>query len=354
MLLLVHRGPRIAARCDHPAIIATSADMANVLDRVALAAPRDVTVLIRGETGVGKELVARALHVESGREGEFVAVNCSALSDGVLHSELFGHARGAFSGARDSRPGLVATAAGGTLFLDEIGDASPALQASMLRLLEQREYRAVGSDAVHRTDTRFVTATHVDLRAAVMAGRFRADLLNRLERWNIDVPALRFRRQDVLPLAHHFARRLTGGAVLLSRQLAFALLRYDWPGNVRELQAVMEQAVVAAPGATALDLDAQLADKLQSRSPFAYPVHATQPTLEDDTLPPPQKPAQLPPPKRRPPVRRPAPSELRARFQQLECNARRLAAELNIGRTTLYRWFLDAGIDIRELRSAGG
>jgi transcriptional regulator with PAS, ATPase and Fis domain len=175
IMLLAHHGPRfVPAPRGHDEIVGIGAACARIHHRIALAAPKDVTVLIRGETGVGKELVARAIHRESGRTGPFVALNCGSIADGVLQSELFGHARGSFSGAVAAREGLVASANEGTLFLDEIGDASPSFQATLLRLLEQREYRPMGSNEQLRSTARFVAATHVALDEAVDAGRFRA------------------------------------------------------------------------------------------------------------------------------------------------------------------------------------
>jgi transcriptional regulator with PAS, ATPase and Fis domain len=328
-LLLAHRPPPYVTPPAHAEIVGVSAACGRVLHRIAVGAPKDVVVLIRGETGVGKELVARAIHAQSGREGAFVAVNCSAIADGVVHSELFGHARGAFSGAVTAREGLVAAAEGGTLLLDEIGDASPNLQATLLRLLEQREYREVGSNQLCASTARFVAATNVDLDRAVTAGRFRADLLGRLDRWVIDVPPLRQRREDVVPLALHFARRMLGRQARLSRSLAHALLLYDWPANVRELESVVEGLVMQAGDADTLTLDDELAARLETDEPA---------------------PDAAPMSRRGVRRARPSPEALHARFVELGYNASALALEFGIGRTTLYRWFREAGFDVRDLR----
>ena len=303
-----------------------SAALGRVMHRVSVASPRPVTVLIAGETGVGKELVARALHDKSGREGPFLSVNCSAISDGVLHSELFGHARGAFSGAGSERPGLVRSAAGGTLFLDEIGDASPALQASLLRLLEQGEYRPVGSDRNDKSDVRVVAATHVDLSEAVERGDFRRDLHARLRRWVIDVPPLRQRREDVLAIARHFVRQVAGERIALSRRFMQALLLHDWPDNVRELHAVIEESVLMRGDR----------EELEPGDSFTATLRPLEPSL---------------PTPRSPPVRRPSPKKLEERYLALGCRANALADELGIGRTTLYRWCRELGVDLTAIRA---
>jgi sigma-54 dependent transcriptional regulator, acetoin dehydrogenase operon transcriptional activator AcoR len=334
VLLLVQRGPRFIPRHRHAEIVGVGPSCARVLHRIALAAPTDTGVLIRGETGVGKELVARAVHAQSGRAGRFVAVNCSALPDGVVQSELFGHAKGAFSGATAARDGLVAAAANGTLFLDEIGDASPLLQSTLLRLLEQREYREVGSNTTQIATARVVMATNVALEQAVDEGRFRADLLGRITRWTIDVPPLREHLEDVIPLALHFAARRAGLAVKLSRSFAHALLRHDWPANVRELQSVVEQTLLAKGAAEPLTLDDDLATRLAA---------------------PPARPSVAPPSPVRRGVRRvrPSPVELEERFKALGQNASALAAELGVGRTTVYRWIREAGLEMGDLREEG-
>jgi two-component system response regulator HydG len=221
--------------------------LAQLVERVAAA---QAPVLLRGESGTGKELVARAIHVEGPRrERPFVAVNCTALPETLLESELFGHVRGAFTGATAARRGLFVEADGGTLLLDEIGDMAPALQAKLLRALEEGEVRAVGADGVRRVDVRVIAATHVDLEARVKEGKFRADLFYRLNVVPVTVPPLRERLEDVPLLAAHFlerARQRNPGSPVraLSDELVAALSRHDWPGNVRELENLVERLVI--------------------------------------------------------------------------------------------------------------
>jgi propionate catabolism operon transcriptional regulator len=349
VLLLVHRGPVLMPRVSHPELVGLGAAHVRLIHRIALAAPQATTVLVRGETGVGKELVARAIHRESGRKGRFIAVNCGALSDGVLLSELFGHTRGAFTGA-EGREGLVAAAEGGTLFLDEIGDASPALQAALLRLLEQREYREVGSTEARRASARFVLATHVALEEAVTQRRFRADLLGRVARFAIDVSPLRERREDIVPLARAFATRALGRPAALARSLAQALLAYGFPGNVRELGAMIDELALAQRDAKTLTLDDALAARLDAPPPSLAPQSLRAPPTGPTTM------TVIPKPRpSRSVVRERPPLEaLILRFRELGSNAKALADELGVGRTTLYRWFHEAGLDLRELREPEG
>jgi DNA-binding NtrC family response regulator len=233
--------------------------MRDVLGEAESLAPYgDVSVLIGGESGTGKELVARFLHQRSPRAGRaFVAVNAAAIPDTLLESELFGHARGAFTGAQFSRKGLVEEADSGTLFLDEVGDLSPRAQAILLRAVQEREYRRVGDASSRRSDFRLVTATHKNLDAEVAAGRFRHDLLFRVAR--IHLPALRERPEDILPLARFFlaarASRLGVDAKRLTCEAGRALTAHHWPGNVRELENELTQALVRARGALAIDLE---------------------------------------------------------------------------------------------------
>ena len=219
--------------------------------------------MIRGESGTGKELLARSLHDLSARaEGLFVAVNCAALPESLLESELFGHVKGAFTGADRDRPGRVRQAAGGTLFLDEIGDISLAVQVKLLRFLQEREYTPVGHDRVQKADVRVVVATHRDLAALVEAETFREDLFYRLNVINLDLPPLRDRREDIPELAAHFlnryADRYQRPARTFSAEAMAGLISRDYRGNVRELENVIEQAVVMTRGEVvhAVDLPA--------------------------------------------------------------------------------------------------
>jgi two-component system, NtrC family, response regulator AtoC len=229
-------------------ILGSSQPVRRLCDLVGRAATSDATVLITGESGSGKDLVARALHERGPRQGgPFVALNCAAISEQLLESELFGHKRGAFTDARENRPGLLVQAGGGTLFLDEVGDMPPGMQAKLLRMLETRTMRPVGSDTEVPINVRFVAATNRDLESDVEEGRFRRDLFFRINVIQIAVPPLRTRGNDVLLLAQHFLERAatrSGKAVAgFTSGAAQRLLAYSWPGNVRELSNAVERAV---------------------------------------------------------------------------------------------------------------
>ncbi len=232
-------------------LVSSSEAMRQVFKRIGLVAGSDATVLILGETGTGKELVARSLHRSSARAGKpFVAVNCAAIPADLMESELFGHIKGAFTGAVADRIGRFREAEGGTLFLDEIGDMPLSTQAKILRVLQEREISPVGASGVLSVDVRVVAATHHDLPAAVKAGRFREDLWYRLQVVPLTLPPPRERLGDVLPLAEHFLRLIGGGAPKrLSAAAARLLLAHGWPGNVRELRNAMERAALLSHGA---------------------------------------------------------------------------------------------------------
>jgi DNA-binding NtrC family response regulator len=234
-----------------PGFIGASRAMQEVYDLIRRAATASFPVLISGESGTGKELVARAVHSVSGRAGSFVAVNCAALPENLLESELFGHAKGAFTGADRDRPGLMEAAHGGTLFLDEVTELPATLQPKLLRALEEGEVRRLGSTQARRFDVRFVTATNRDLEQQVADGRFRDDLYWRLHVLHIHVPPLRERVADVPLLAEHF---LAGRSA--SHEAISLLTAYPWPGNVRELRNALERAGALARGRdiTAVDL----------------------------------------------------------------------------------------------------
>jgi transcriptional regulator with GAF, ATPase, and Fis domain len=230
-------------------LVGRSAAMQRIYEMVAKVARADVTVLITGETGTGKELVARAVHSNSARaKRPFVAVNCAALTDTLLESELFGHERGAFTGAVALKKGRLEVADGGTLFLDEIGEMAPALQSKLLRVLQMHEFERVGGTRPVRVDIRVIAATNRDPAAEVEAGRFRSDLYHRLHVIQIHVPPLRERREDIPALAAHFLQRAARTAARPVRGLAPEAVKYlsayDWPGNVRELENTIERAVV--------------------------------------------------------------------------------------------------------------
>jgi two-component system response regulator HydG len=232
-------------------ILGQSQPMKRVFDLVSRIADADATVLVTGESGTGKELVARALHQKSRRaSGPFVAINCAAVPENLLESELFGHVKGAFTDARSAKKGLFLEADGGTLFLDEIGELPLALQAKLLRALELRSVRPVGATAEVEFDARIVAATNRDLEGAVADKRFREDLYYRINVVHIDLPPLRARGGDILLLAQHFVRkfaeRSSRPVAGISSAVAERLLAYSWPGNVRELQNCMERAVALA------------------------------------------------------------------------------------------------------------
>jgi len=235
-----------------PALLGVSAAIRQVLDQVKQVAASPIPVLILGETGTGKELVARAIHEQSPRAGgPFIAVNCGALPDTLLESELFGHRRGAFTGADHDKTGLFEVADGGTIFLDEIGDTSPALQMKLLRVIETHELRPLGDTQMTAIDVRLVSATHRDLEAAIEEGTFRQDLFYRLNAVTLYVPPLRRRRVDIPFLAQHFAEELgdeQARSIVLDEKFLDALSQREFPGNVRELRNAIERAItLAAP-----------------------------------------------------------------------------------------------------------
>lgn len=252
-MALVAHDTRAPAPKDGRRLLGESSAMDAVRERIARVAPTDATVLIRGETGTGKELAAHAVHRGSKRaDAPMVVVNCAALPENLLESELFGHVRGAFTGATATKPGRVELAEGGTLFLDEIAEMSPMLQAKLLRLLQEREYQPVGSTATRKADVRFIAATHQDLDARVKANEFREDLYFRLAVVPIDIPALRDRRSDVAVLARAFFARVRDdhdrSDWTLSDDAIGLLTSMRWPGNVRELRNAIERLVILGEG----------------------------------------------------------------------------------------------------------
>ncbi len=249
-----------------------------LLARLDQVAPTDATVLIIGETGTGKELLARRVHQGSGRRGPFVAVNCGSFSESLIDAELFGHETGAFTGASQARAGWFEAANGGTLFLDEIGDLSLALQVKLLRVLQERQVVRIGSRKPIELNVRLVAATNVELRDAVNAGHFRADLYYRLSVVTLELRPLYERPGDILPLARHFlgsyAQRLGLAHAALTSQAEQALLAHSWPGNIRELENVIHYALIVAPHGLVNAHDLQglhRSSRMASRVPGALP-----------------------------------------------------------------------------------
>jgi len=261
-------------------IVGRDGAMREVCDLALRVADATAPVLISGETGTGKGLVARAIHAQGARSGGvFVTINCAALPEPLLESELFGHVKGAFTGATASRAGLFEEAHKGTLFLDEIGEMTPALQAKLLDVLERGVVRAVGANKEREVDVRVIAATHRDLRERVKSGGFREDLLYRLEVVTIDIPPLRHRKEDLPALIEHFlsrarARHERSPLVRIGQDAMQRLLDHAWPGNVRELEHAIERLVLLArgPEATAADLPSQVSAKRDAATVFGGPI----------------------------------------------------------------------------------
>jgi len=330
--------------------IARSRQMLRVLRKVESLQQSDITVLITGESGVGKGVIAQAIHRSSlRRDGPFVAVNCAALPETLLESELFGHVRGAFTGAVRDRVGRFEMAAGGTVFLDEVGELPLHLQAKLLRVCQERVFERVGDSRSIAVDVRVIAATHRALRLLVQEKRFREDLYYRLRVFPIELPPLRERREDIEPLARYLLGQVgarSGRSLRFSPEALRALLVYSWPGNVRELENALEYAVTTAPGQTLQpeDLPPEVlegtaraeGDALEVRHPPA----ATAPPGDSATPPPHSLDERRTAARRDPPAR----EQLVATLELHRWRMTEASRALGVSRTTLWRWMREARV----------
>ena len=274
-------------------IVGSSPALKTVLSSIVKVAPTDATVLITGETGTGKELIARAIHKGSQRSGQaFITVNCAAIPSSLIASELFGHERGAFTGALQRRQGRFELAHSGTIFLDEIGELPPETQVALLRVLQERQFERVGGSRAIPTDVRIIAATNTDLSAAIASGAFRADLFYRLNVFPIDVPPLRQRKEDIPMLVEYFVKRYADKAMKQINKIDKNTLElcqfYSWPGNIRELQNIIERSVILCTGDTFwIDeawLSSQNAPRLESSGPLTQLVENYEKKLIEEAL----------------------------------------------------------------------
>ncbi|MFO0744696.1 MAG: sigma 54-interacting transcriptional regulator [Myxococcota bacterium] len=324
-------------------LMARSPAMLRIVGLIEALSESEANVLVTGETGSGKGAVAAAIHAHSPRrDGPFVVVDVGAIPGELLESELFGHTKGAFTGAHRDRAGQIELAAGGTLFLDEIGDMPLPLQGKLLRLVEEREFRRLGDSAARHMDARIISATNVDLPAAIAAGRFREDLYYRLCVVPIELPPLRERPGEIGPLArHHLARAGAAAqrALMLSPDAVELLEGYGWPGNVRQLNNAIEYAVAMCRGQTVQvdDLPPEIRHGATApRAPHAPPLEAPPSASPVPTVDAP--PSAEPPPSADDPVR------IRAALEAHRWNRGAAAAALGMSRTTLWRWMRRLGI----------
>jgi two-component system, NtrC family, response regulator AtoC len=341
-----------AAPTSFSGVIARSQAMVGVMHLLENLQHSDVSVLITGESGVGKGVVAHALHASSSRRARpFVAVNCAALPDTLLESELFGHVRGAFTGAVRDRVGRFELAHGGTIFLDEIGDIPLHLQAKLLRVIQERTFERVGDSRTIKSDVRIVAATHRDLRRGVAEGRFREDLYYRLRVFPIEIPPLRERPEDIEPLARQLLARVgarSGRALRFSPCALRVLLEHPWPGNVRELENAIEYAATVALGQTLQPEDLP-PDLARPRGLAHGGATAAALPSSDEREPAPRAPAvstapATPPSTSRSPRGCPSRAELLDALTNYRWHMTKTACHFGVSRTTLWRWLRAAGI----------
>ncbi len=325
-----------------------------IIDRVAKLAPTGLSIVVCGESGTGKELVARELHRRSGRGGPFLAINCAALPANLIESELFGHKKGAFTGASKDKVGLVRAADGGTLFLDEIGDMPKEAQAKLLRVLQEREVLPIGATVPESVDVRVVSATHRDLEELIGAGLFRGDLLARLREARIDIPPLRERREDLYPLVRHFLESAGRGDAKLSFSYMLGLAHYGWPFNVRELESAVKLSIALSKDPV-LDL-IHLPDVIQrALDDHGRPQGGTQPAVMPaaSTGRPEPLPATAPAAEESRPLHPGTPSEeaLRELLQEHGGNIAAVGRALGKERMQIHRWLKRYRIDVGDYRS---
>lgn len=341
------RSPKVPAVAD----LVGGAQMAQIALELERLGPTELSCVVLGETGTGKEVVARALHNLSQRKGALQAINCAAIPASLLESELFGYRRGAFSGADRDKPGLVKLADGGTLFLDEIGDMPLEAQAKLLRVLQSREVFPLGATTPERVDLRVVCATHRNLYEAVRDGRFRGDLFARLNEHTVRLPPLRERKEDIYQLAVHFGARYGHSALRFTFSFAVALLHYDWPFNVRELESCIKRAVALTRGEI---VDTQHLPDAITANMKGYGDKTTREPARPSVLP-----AQGPPAsaaaaessdadagRRAPPTE----AELRTLLERHRGNVAAIGRELGKERMQIHRWLKRYGIDLDAYR----
>ncbi|HLV21455.1 MAG TPA: sigma 54-interacting transcriptional regulator, partial [Polyangiaceae bacterium] len=318
-------------RLSQPSALVGGYQMDRIAAEIQRIAQSELNVVLSGESGTGKEVVARELHRWSGRRGSFCAVNCAAIPGSLLESELFGYKRGAFSGADRDKPGVVKAAQGGTLLLDEIGDMPLEAQAKLLRVLQNREVVPLGATTPEQVDVRFVCATHRDLSRLQQAGKFRPDLFARLNEYQLRLPPLRERKEDILLLVRAFASRHGRPELVPSFGFMTGLLHYDWPYNVRELEACIKRCI-ALSDALLLD-ESKLPDSIrEAMVDYGKPASRSEPRSVED----------------RPSL--PSEAELRALLQAHSGNIAAVGRQLGKARMQVHRWLKRYGIDVDDFR----